>query len=51
VQTAHFSAQQKMAFAGHVVRGSSGTNVLVILERKICDKGQKAAQRECGWMA
>jgi hypothetical protein len=42
----HFAkniAQQKMAFAGHVLRGSSGMNALVILEGKI--EGTRAQGR------
>jgi len=32
--------QQKLAYAGHVLRGSSGRNALVILEGKIRSKRQ-----------
>jgi len=34
------TAQQKLAYAGHVSRGSSGRNALVILEGKIRSKRQ-----------
>jgi len=36
-----------MAFAGHVLRRGSGSNVLVILEGKMCGKRQKEGQ---GWI-
>jgi len=42
--------QQKLAYAGHVLRGSSGRNALVILEGKIGVKEQKADPGECGLM-
>jgi len=37
--------QQKLAYAGHVLRGSSGRNALVILEGKIRGKGAKGRPR------
>ena len=37
--------QQKLAYAGHVLRGSSGRNVLVIPEGKIMDKRAKGRPR------
>jgi len=36
-------ARQKLAYAGHILRGSGGRNALVILEGKI--KGRKAKGR------
>jgi len=37
--------QQKLAYAGHVLRGSSGRNALVILEGKIRGKRAKGRPR------
>jgi len=37
--------QQKLAYAGHVLRGSSGRNALVILEGKISGKRAKGRPR------
>jgi len=37
--------QQKLAYAGHVLRGSSGRNALVILEGKIGGKRAKGRPR------
>jgi len=37
--------QQKLAYAGHVLRGSSGRNALVILEGKIVGKRAKGRPR------
>ena len=37
--------QQKLAYAGHVLRGRSGRNALAILERKIRDKRAKGRPR------
>ena len=37
--------QQKLAYAGHVLRGSSGINALVILEGKIRGKREKGRPR------
>jgi len=44
--------QQKLAYAGHVLRGSSGRNALVILEGKIRGKRAKGRPKrtECGLM-
>ena len=42
--------QQKLTYAGHVLRGSSGRNALVILEGKIRAKEQKVDPGECGLM-
>jgi len=43
--------QQKLAYAGHVLRGSSGRNALVILEGKIRGKRAKGIDPgECGLM-
>jgi len=42
--------QQKLAYAGHVLRGSSGRNTLVILEGKIRAKRKKVDPGECGLM-
>ena len=36
--------QQKLAYAGHVLRGSGGKSGLVILEGKIEGKKQKAEE-------
>jgi len=37
--------QHKLAYAGHVLRGSSGRNALVILEGKIRGKTAKGRRR------
>jgi len=40
------TVQQKLAYAGHVLRGSSGRNALVILEGKIRGKRAKGRPRK-----
>jgi len=40
--------QQKLAYAGHLLRGSSGRSALVILEGKIRGKRAKDRPGECG---
>ena len=39
------TVQQKLAYAGHVLRGSSGRNALVILEGRIRGKRAKGRPR------
>jgi len=43
------TVQQKLAYAGHVLRGSSGRNALVKKE-KLGANEQKADPEECGLM-
>ena len=42
-------AKQKLAYTGHVLRGSSGTNALIILEGKLEGKKAKGRPRRM-WM-
>jgi len=41
--------KKKMAFAGCILRGSSGRDALQILEGKLESKSAKEGQDECGW--
>jgi len=37
--------KRKLEYAGHVLRGSSGTTHLVLLERKVCGKRSRGRPR------
>ena len=38
--------KQKLAYAGHVMRGSSGLNVLLVLEGKFDRKKMRPTQKD-----
>jgi len=42
--------KQKLAFAGHILRGSSGDSILHILEGKLEAQLAHGHPDECGWM-